>query len=88
MANLKKKLQRERQRRKKQLPVKTMDSWIDKDGLYCIGQGTPPSDEDCEQMTQDYQKRIRNSPMWDEWIKQFGKKKAEEMLKECVAKAG
>lgn len=88
MANLKKKLQRERRRRKKQLPATAMDSWIDKDGLHCIGKGAPPSDADYEQMTQDYQKRIRNSPMWDEWIKQFGKKKAEEMLKECVAKSG
>jgi len=88
MANLKKKLQRERQRRKKQQPTTVMDSWVDKDGFHCTGEGTPPSDEDYEQMTQDYQKRIRNSPMWDEWVKQFGKKKAEEMLKECVAKPG
>ena len=53
-----------------------------------IEQGTPPSDEDYEQMTKDYQKRIRSSPMWDEWVKQFGKNKAEEMLKECIAKPG
>ena len=65
-----------------------MDSWMDEDGLHFTGQGTPPSDEDYEQMTRDYQEKIRNSPMWDEWIKQFGKKKAEEMLKECVAKSG
>ena len=88
MANLKKKLQRERQRRKKLQPTTVMDRWVDKDGLHCIGEGTPPSDEDYAQMTQDYQKRIKNSPMWDEWVKQFGKKKAEEMLKECVAKPG
>jgi len=88
VAHLKKKFQRERQRRKKQLPTTPVDSWIDNDGLHYIEQGTPPSDEDYEQMTKDYQKRIRSSPMWDEWVKQFGKKKAEEMLKECVAKPG
>jgi len=88
MANLKKKLRREKERRKKQLSTTVMGSWIDKEGLHCVGQGSPPSDEDYEQMTQDYQKKIRNSPMWEEWIEQFGKKKAEEMLKECVAKSG
>ena len=88
MANLKKKLQREKQRRKKQQPTTVMNSWVDKDGFHCIEEGIPPSDEDYEQMTQDYQKRIRNSPMWDEWVQQFGKKKAEKMLKECVAKSG
>ncbi len=88
MANLKKKFQRERQRRKKQLPTEPVASWMANDGLHYIGQGTPPSDQDYEQMTQDYQKKIQNSPMWDEWVKQYGKKKAEKMLKECVAKPG
>ncbi len=88
MVNLKKKFQREKKRRKKQLPASVVDSWMDNDGIHHVGLGSQPSPEDYEQMTKDYQKRIKNSPMWDEWVKLYGRKKAEEMLKECVAKPG
>ena len=88
MVNLKKKFKREKQRRSKQLPSSLNDSWVDDDGLHFIGQGGQPTPEDYEKMTKTYQEKIRNSPMWNQWVKQFGKEKAEEMLKECVAKPG
>jgi len=37
-------------------------------------------------MTKEYQKQIRNSPLWDEMVQQFGEKKAEKLLKEFQVK--
>jgi len=31
---------------------------------------------------EEYQKQIRNSPLWDTMVEQFGEDKAREMLKE------
>ncbi len=39
-------------------------------------------------MTKDYQEKIRQSPMWDEMVKEYGHKKAEELLKQCKAELG
>lgn len=38
-----------------------------------------------EEMTKQYQENIRNSPLWDIMVKQFGAEKAEALLKECRA---
>jgi len=36
-------------------------------------------------MTQLYQEQIRNSPLWDEMVREFGPEKAEELLREFRA---
>jgi len=61
-----------------QLPV-----WQDSEGLHTLMPGEPPSEEKLAEMTAVYQKNIRNSEIFTFMVKQFGKKKAEEMLKEC-----
>lgn len=61
-----------------QLPV-----WQDSEGLHSIMPGEPPSEEKLAEMTAAYQKNIRNSPLFKEMVKQFGKEKAEKLLKEC-----
>jgi len=33
-------------------------------------------------MTKEYQKQIRNSPLWDEMVQKYGKQEAEKLLKE------
>jgi len=33
-------------------------------------------------MTEAYQQRIRNSPLWDQMVRDFGEQKATEILKE------
>ena len=38
---------------------------------------------DC--LTKNFQKEIRNSEIWDQMVIEFGKKKAEQILKECKA---
>ncbi|MCJ8297265.1 MAG: SEC-C domain-containing protein [Colwellia sp.] len=61
-------------------------TWIDEEGLHIISKGTKPSDSEIEKMTKKYQNQVRNSPMWDEMVSEFGKEKAEELLKEFKAK--
>jgi hypothetical protein len=36
-------------------------------------------------MAREYQKQIRNSPLWDEMVQKYGKEKAEKLLKEFKA---
>ena len=58
----------------------------DKEGYHAIMPGMPPSPEQLEQMTRDYQARIKKSPMWKTMIKRLGPDKANELLKEFQVK--
>jgi hypothetical protein len=60
-------------------------TWMDNDGVHLLAQGTPPSLDQLDVMTKQFQENIRNSPMWDDMVRQFGKKKAEELLLQCRA---
>ena len=60
-------------------------SWFDSDGLHALVPGVPgvaPSPEALQEASRLYQKSIRNSPLWDEMVKQFGEKEAERLLLE------
>ena len=61
-----------------------MDSntWVGDEGMHFIGKGAPPSPEEQERMTKEYQKNIKKSPMWKMMLKEYWKEKAEEMFKE------
>lgn len=61
-------------------------TWQDEEGLHFVSPGSAPSPEQVAAMTNEYQNQIRNSPLWDEMVNQFGLKKAEELLKECQVK--
>lgn len=63
-------------------------SWMDEEGVHFAAPGTPPSPEQLEQLTKAYQKQIRHSPLWNELVQTYGKKHAEELLKQCHAKLG
>ena len=63
-------------------------SWMNDKGLHLVAPGTAPSPEQLEKMTEEYQKLIRRSPMWDEMVSKFGKEEAERLLKQCRAKLG
>jgi hypothetical protein len=56
---------------------------MDKDGFHALIPGVPPSDEEIAVITKKYQEKIRNSPLWDEMLRKFGKEKAEEILLQC-----
>ena len=61
--------------------------WAGEEGIYTIGLGEMPSPEKLAEMTAAYQARIRNSPLWNEMVAQFGEQQAAEMLKEFKVKA-
>lgn len=72
-------------RQRKQSPPPGAVAWQEADGFHMLAPGTPPTPDMLEEMTREYQEQIRNSPLWDEWVEKFGKKKAEELLKQCRA---
>ena len=41
--------------------------------MHFVGEGPGPSSEQLKEMTKEYQKRIKNSPMWEEMVQKFGK---------------
>ena len=61
---------------------------MSEDGLHIIQPGLPPSPEQIETVTKEYQKQIRNSPLWETMVEQFGEEKAQEMLKEFKCELG
>ena len=62
--------------------------WMGDDGMHMMAPGMAPTPEVLQKMTEEYQKQIRNSPVWDAMVKEFGAVKAEEMLKEFQVKPG
>lgn len=58
--------------------------WMDKEGVHALFPGIDPPDT--ETLTKECQKQIKNSPLFAEMVKQFGKEKAEELLKEFKVK--
>jgi uncharacterized protein YaaW (UPF0174 family) len=38
-----------------------------------------------EKLTENFQKELRNSKIWDQMVAEFGEEKAEQILRECKA---
>ena len=38
-----------------------------------------------DRLTENFQRELRNSELWEEMVAEFGEKQAEEMLRECKA---
>jgi hypothetical protein len=57
-------------------------TWIDEEGMHLVGKGRGPSIEEQERISKEYQRNIRKSPLWKMMVTEYGKEKAEEMLKE------
>ena len=57
--------------------------WQEEGEMHYLTPGMPPTPEKIAEMTKEYQNNIRNSPLYDAWVREFGVKKAENMLKEC-----
>ena len=36
-----------------------------------------------ELLTNNFQKELRNSPIWDEMVAEYGEQKAKQILKQC-----
>jgi hypothetical protein len=76
---------RNKKKRKKLKKDKRMSTWIESDGVHSIMPGKPPSPEMMDKISKKFQENIRKSPLWDEMVKKYGRKKAEELLKEFRA---
>jgi hypothetical protein len=63
------------------LPSDSMH-WQEDDGLHYLMPGLPPDPEMIAEMTKSYQDNIRNSELFEMLVKNFGREKAEELLKE------
>ncbi|MEN8180827.1 MAG: SEC-C metal-binding domain-containing protein [Pseudomonadota bacterium] len=61
---------------------KGSEPWMDEEGMHILGKGASPSPEEQERMTNEYQKKIKKSPMWEMMVREYGEEKAEVMLKE------
>jgi hypothetical protein len=66
----------------------TTPTWVGADGLRAMLPGVGPTSDMLEQMTRQYQERIRNSPLWDEMVQKFGVAEAEQLLKEFRVQPG
>jgi len=63
-------------------------TWMNDEGIHLLAPGSPPSPGQLDEMTRRFQEGIRNSPMWGEMVRKFGKEKAQELLLQCRAKLG
>jgi hypothetical protein len=60
--------------------------WKDAQGIHTVlpFPGVPPPGT-AELRTANFQRQLRNSPMWQQMADQFGEQKAEELLRQCKA---
>ena len=75
------KKRRKVKRRDPQSGARSM-AWLERDGLHALQPGSPPSPEMLDDMTRSYQQQIRESPLWDEMVREFGEEEAERILRE------
>lgn len=59
-------------------------TWMEGGQLHALVPGQKPSEAELRKITAAYQQQIRKSPLFRQWVKQFGKKKAVE----CSGSAG
>ena len=59
-------------------------SWHDEEGIHFIAPGElQPGGE--KRLSENFQKQIRNSPLWGQMVSEFGEEKAAELLKQFKA---
>jgi hypothetical protein len=71
-------------RKKKKVKGKRKGSGKDRpvDVLHAFIPALAPSDELLSEIEKNFRNEIRNSPIWDQMVSQYGIDKAEELLKE------
>ncbi len=60
-------------------------TWMEEDGMHAILPGDAPTPEEMEALTRKYQEGIRQSPLWDKMLKEYGPEEAERLLLQCKA---
>ena len=61
--------------------------WMDQQGVHAMMPGIPDA-ATFQRLTQLYQQNIRNSPLWNQMVSEFGIEKAEQLLKEFRVQPG
>jgi len=79
----KSRIKRERRAKRDTMPG---PFWEDADGIHSsfLVPGEPPPGA-ADEMTKEFQKRLRSSPMWKQMVDEFGEAEAERLIKECRA---
>jgi hypothetical protein len=88
-------MKRERRRHEAQQSAAPLDeawpaqpeavAWTDDDGLHSLVPGIAPTPQQLEEMSRLYQQKIRQSPLWQEMLDEFGPAEAERLLKQFRA---
>ncbi|MEZ6137040.1 MAG: hypothetical protein R3C53_19265 [Pirellulaceae bacterium] len=69
-------------RRRPRPGEQTSSTWQQGHEFHIAGNGQPPDSKMLEQMTNEFRESIRNSPIWQQMVDQFGAERAEQMLLE------
>lgn len=59
--------------------------WMEADGLHALLPGEAPTPEEMEALNRKYQEEIRQSPLWERMLKEYGPQEAERLLLKCKA---
>jgi tRNA(His) 5'-end guanylyltransferase len=59
--------------------------WLGDDGVHLAVPADQLLPEELERLTDLWREKLRNSPLWDQVVEQFGPEKAEEILRNCRA---
>lgn len=62
------------------------DRGIGTDVIYSIYSKQPFTEKQLEELTEIYREKIRESPLWDEFVRIYGIEGAENALEECSVK--
>ncbi len=54
---------------------------VERDELHALVPGSAPSPETLDEMTRDYQQKIREPALWDKMGREFGEEEAERILR-------
>ena len=70
-----------RNRADSNLPLGTL-SWMDEEGVHAVFPGEPPPKGFFDLLTENFQRELRNSSLWDKMVEQCGEEEAQKLLEQ------
>lgn len=71
-------------RAERQAAIVPAQAWQDEEGFHLVAPDAPlPGFK--EKLTENFQKQIRNSPLWPQMVAKYSEEKALELPKQCKA---
>jgi hypothetical protein len=68
----------------KDVPLE-LPMWIDEQGVHTLIPGDRPDPQTLKRMTEAFQQKLRNSPLYQQLVDAHGPVKAEELILQCQA---